>query len=227
MSSKGVIGIAVGLVLLIVVIIFAVPNPGKKALRREQLALDDLTSWRFAIQISKNGRPKTSRVYAAQCPSKEHILEQDEGDFSEYIRIGDDEYYRKNTYQWVKGAPGPDLLLPLPTPRPCLSNPGEPSSRPPGGAEAMRLALETDIKDGRIEKGERKSNQGNPCQEWSVTRLSGDRLASYIVCLSEANGLPLYSRNASEDFYMYFDWGASVTIEPPDLTPPGKEPTAP
>jgi len=227
MSSKGFIGIGVGVVLFIVVIYFAVPNPGKKALQREQMALEDVTSWRIAIQVSKNGRPAIGRVYAAQCPNKEHILENNEADFSEYIRIGDDEFYRKNTYQWIKGAPGPDLLLPLPTPRPCLSNPGEPSSRPPGGAEAMRLALETDMKDGHIEKGEKKNYQGNTCQEWSVTRFSGDKLANYIVCLSEASHLPVYTRDASENFHMDFEWGASVTIEPPDLTPPGKMPTAP
>lgn len=227
MSSKGVIGIGVGVLLVIVVVYLAIPNPGKKALQGEQLAMNDVTSWRIAIQISQNGRPKIGRSYAAKCPDQEHVLEDAEEGFSEYIRIGDDEYYRKNSYQWIKGAPGPDLFLPLPTPRPCLSNPGEPSSRAPGGAEAMRLALETDIKEGRIEKGEKRAYNGKPCQEWNVTRFAGDRLASYITCLGEEDHLPLYTRNASEDFHMYFDWRASVTIDPPDLTPPGKMPAAP
>jgi hypothetical protein len=228
MGGKGVIGIAVGFILLIVVLYLAVPNPGKKALQREQLAMNDVTSWRIVTQISKNGRPKVGRTYAAQCPNKEHVLEEAEGDFSEYIRIGDDEYYRKNSYQWIKGAPGPDLFLPLPTPRPCLSNPGEPSSRPPGGAEQMRLALETDMKDGHIEKGEKKEYKGSPCQEWSVTRFSGDKLGSYVACLSESDNLPLYTRNpATDDFRMYYEWNPSVTIEEPDLTPPGKQPTLP
>jgi hypothetical protein len=227
MSAKTKIGIAVGAVLFIVVLCFAIPNPGKKALRREQLAMNEVTSWRILTQVSKNGRPRISRSYAAQCPDKEHILENAEEDFSEYIRIGDDVFYRKNSYQWVQGTPGPDLFVPLPTPRPCLSNPGEPSSRPPGGAEEMRLALENDIKDGNIEKGEKKQYRGSPCQEWTVNRFAGDRLANYITCLSEANNLPLYTRDANEDFHMYFEWGPAVTVEPPDLTPPGKAPTAP
>jgi len=227
MSPKVLIGIAVGVILLTVVIYFAIPDPGKKALQREQLAMNDLTSWRIVIQISKNSRPKISRIYAAQCPNKEHILESDEGDFSEYIRVGDDVYYRKNSYQWIKGTPGPDLFLPLPTPRPCLSNPDEPSSRPPGGAEEMRLALESDLKEGHIEKGERRVIQGNACQEWSVARFLGNKLGSYITCLSETTNLPVYARNASEDFHMDFEWGAAVNIEPPDMTPPGKMPTAP
>jgi hypothetical protein len=91
----------------------------------------------------------------------------------------------------------------------------------------MRLALENDLKDGHIEKGEKKQYRGNPCQEWTVSRFQGDRLASYITCLTEASNLPLYTRSDNEDFYMYYEWNPAVTIEPPDLTPPGKAPTAP
>jgi hypothetical protein len=227
MGTKVAVGTLLGVILLIIVLYFAFPNPGKKALQHEQLALNDVTSWRIATQISKNSRPKVSRTHVAICPDKEHILENDEGDFSEYIRIGDDEYYRKNTYQWIKGAPGPDLFLPLPTPRPCLSNPGEPSSRPPGGAEEMRLALEGDIKEGKIDKGQKKDYRGSPCQEWTIMRFGGSKLGSYTTCLSESDNLPRYIRDVTENFYMYFEWGPSLTIEPPDLTPPGKMPTAP
>ena len=222
-----VIAIFAGVILLIVGIYLAVPNPGKKALQKEQAALEDVTSWRIVTQISRNGRPRMGRTYAARCPDKEHVLEENEEDFAEYIRVGDDEYYRKNRYQWVKGSPGPDLLLAVPTPRPCLSNPGEPSSRPPAGAEEMRLAIESDIKDGHIEKGVKSSYKGTPCQEWTISRFSGNKLGSYITCLTEPDGLPLYTRNASEDFHMYFEWNPSVTIEEPDLTPPGKQPTMP
>jgi hypothetical protein len=221
------IGIAAGVVLFAVVVVYAIPNPGKNALRREQLALNEVTSWRIVTQISQNGRPKIGRSYAAQCPNKEHVLENAELDFAEYIRVGNDVFYRKNTYQWVQGTPGADLFVPLPTPRPCLSNPGEPSSRPPGGVEEMRLALENDIENGHIEKGAKKQFQGSWCQEWSITRFQGNKLTNYITCLSETTNLPLYTRNAGEDFYMYYEWNPSVVIEAPDLTPPGKEPTAP
>jgi hypothetical protein len=228
MSTKGLVGIVVGLVLLLIVAYYSIPNPGKKALHQEEIALSDVSSWRTYTEVSKNGRPKIKRTYAAQCPDKEHILERDMGDLAEYIRIGDDTYYRKNGYQWVKGSPGPDLFQPLPMPRPCLSDPGEPTSRPPGGAEEMRLALETDIKDGHIEKGEKISANGRACQEWSVTRFTeSNRLGNYITCLNEKDNLPGYIRDASENFRMSFEWNPSLTIEAPDVDSPGTMPTSP
>jgi hypothetical protein len=228
MSAKGVAGIGLAIVLLLVIAYYAIPNPGKKALQREELALDDVSSWRISLEISRNSRPYIRRSHSASCPDKEHILETAMGDFAEYIRIGDDIYYRKNAYAWVKGTPGPDLFTPLPTPRPCLSNPGEPSSRPPGGAEEMRLALETDIKEGHIEKGEVKANDGNPCREWSIMRFTEtNKLGSYTTCLSETDNLPRYIRAANDNFHLYFEWNPSVDIEAPDMNSPGTRPTSP
>lgn len=225
MSAKGVIGIIAGVVLLPVLVYFAFPNPGKKALRQEETALEDVTSWRIGTEISKNSRPIVSRMHAAICPDKEHIIEHAMMDFAEMIRIGDDVYYRKNNLTWIKGMPGADLFAPLPTPRPCLSNPGEPSSRPPGGAEEMRMALEVDIKDGHIEKGELKDNNGSPCQEWNIMRITEtNRLGSYTTCLSEADNLPRYIRGANDNFNMSFEWNPSVIIEAPDMNSPGTPP---
>lgn len=225
MSAKAVAGIAVGIVLLLILAYYAIPNPGKKALQREEIALDDVSSWRINLVISRNGRPLVRRSHSASCPDKEHIIENAMSDFAEYIRIGDDIYYRKDSYTWVKGTPGPDLFTPLPSPRPCLSNPGEPSSKPPGGAEEMRLALETDIKDGHIEKGEVRDNSGSPCREWSVMRFTEtNRLGSYTTCLSETDNLPRYMRAANDDFNVYFEWNPSVTIEAPDMNSPGATP---
>jgi hypothetical protein len=228
MSTRGVIGIAVGFVLLLVAVYYAIPNPGKKALKREQLALEDVTSWRIGTEVSRNGRPAVVRAHAAICPDKEHIVESAMEDFAEYIRIADDVYYRKNRYEWLKGTPGPDLFAALPMPRPCLSDPGDPSSKPPGGAEQMRLALESDIKDGNIEKGEVKAYRGSPCREWTIMRFTTtDRLGSYTACLSETDNLPQYIRAANDSFNISFEWNPSVTIEPPDMNSPGKPPTPP
>jgi hypothetical protein len=227
MSTKGVVGIAAGVILLLILTYSSIPNPGKKALKQEEIALSEVSSWRISTVISKDGRPKLTRTYAALCPDKEHILERNMGDLAEYIRIGDDIYYRKNTYQWVKGTPGPDLFQPIPTPRPCLSNPGEPASRPPGGAEELRLAVEADIKDGHIEKGEKRSSNGIPCQEWSVTRISeSNKLGSYIICLNEMDNLPRYMRDGDENFRMTFEWDPSFTIDAPDVNSKGTMPTA-
>jgi len=228
MSTKGVLGIAAGVLLVIIVVALSIPNPGKKALRQEELALSDVSSWRTYTEVSKNGSVKIKRTHVALCPDKEHILERAMGDLAEYVRIGDDVFYRKNSYQWVKGTPGPDLFQPLPMPRPCLSDPGEPSSRPPGGAEELRLALESDIKDGHIEKGEKQDSNGSACQEWSVMRVTEtNRLGSYVACLDETGHLPRYIRDQAENFRMTFEWNPSVTIEAPDLNSPGKAPTSP
>ena len=225
MSAKGVIGIITGFVLLLVLAYFAFPNPGKKALRQEEAALADVSSWRIGTEISRNSRPLVSRTHAAICPDKEHIIEHAMMDFAELIRIGDDVYYRKNSLTWIRGTPGADLFAPLPTPRPCLSNPGEPSSRPPGGAEEMRLALEVDIKDGHIERGDLKDNNGHPCREWNVTRITEtNRLGSYITCLSEADDLPSYIHAANDSFVISFEWNPSVLIEAPDMNSPGAPP---
>ena len=228
MSTKGVLGIGAGVLLVFIVVALSIPNPGKKALHKEEFALSEVNSWRTLTQVSRNGSVKISRSYAAVCPDREHILERALGDLAEYIRIGDDEFYRKNSYEWVKGAPGPDLFQPLPMPRPCLSDPGEPSSRPPGGAEEVRLALESDIKDAHIEKGDRKESNGSACQEWSVTRITEtNRLGSYVACLNETDNLPRYIRDQNENFRMIFEWNLSLTIDAPDLNSPGKPPTSP
>lgn len=228
MGTKVAIGIAIGVVLLPVVAYYAIPDPGKKALQREQIALEGVTSWRIGTEFSRNGRPVAARGHSAICPDKEHIVDSAKEDFAEYIRIGDEVYYRKNTYDWVKGTPGPDLFAPLPMPRPCLSDPGEPSSKPPGGAEQLRLALESDIKEGRIDKGQVKANRGSPCREWTIMRFTEtDRLGSYTACLGETDNLPQYIRAANDNFNISFEWNPSVTIEPPDMNSPGKPPTPP
>jgi hypothetical protein len=83
----------------------------------------------------------------------------------------------------------------------------------------MRLALETDIKDGNIQKGEVKANSGSPCREWSIMRFTeNNRLGSYTVCLSETDNLPRYIRAANDNFNMSFEWNPSLTIEAPDMT---------
>ena len=89
----------------------------------------------------------------------------------------------------------------------------------------MRLALEIDIKDGQIQKGEVKANNGSPCREWSIMRFTEtNRLGSYTTCLSETDNLPRYIRAANDNFNMYFEWNLPVTIEAPDMNSPGAAP---
>jgi len=229
MSGKGVLGIAAGVILLMVVAYYAMPNPGKKALKGEVIAMNNVTSWRITTEVSSNGRILLKRTHAAMCPDKERIVEMGLDNISEYVRLGDDVYYRKGNMKWVKGTPGPDLFTPFPTPRPCLTNPNEPSSNPPGGAEEMKQWIEGDASDGSISKGEMGEFKGTSCREWSVRRItSRNSLGSYTACLREADDLPVYWKGVGERFSIYFDWVPSMAIEAPDMNANGMQmPTMP
>jgi hypothetical protein len=165
----------------------------------------------------------------AQCPDKERIVEFGLDNISDYVRLGDDIYYRKGNSKWMNGTPGPDLFTPFPTPRPCLTNPNEPSSNPPGGAEEMRQWIETDASDGGISKGEMAEFKGTSCREWSLSRFtSRNQLGSYTACLRESDDLPVYWKGAGDRFSIYFEWDPSVTIEAPDMSATGMQmPTMP
>ena len=218
MSGKGVLGIAAGVILLLAVAYYAMPNPGKKTLRGEAIAMNNVTSWRIRTEVSVNGRLYLTRTHVAQCPDKERIMEMGPESMAEYVRIGDDIYYRKNGVKWVKGTPGPDLFTPFPTPRPCLTNPNEPSSNPPGGAEEIKQWIESDASDGSISKGEIAEFKGTKCREWSVTRMTArNSLGSYTACLRETDDLPVYWKAPGDRFGIYFEWDPSVVIEAPDL----------
>jgi hypothetical protein len=218
MSTKGVLGIVAGVILLLIVAYYAMPNPGKKAFDGEVIAMNNVSSWRIRTEVSVNSRPLLTRVHVASCPDKEHILENGLNSFGEYVRLGDEIYYRNGSMKWVKGTPGPDLFTPFPTPRPCLTNPNEPSTNLPGGAEEMRQWIESDIKEGTISKGDLQTFKGTSCREWNVTRITPqNRLGSYKVCLNETTSLPVYWRSANEKFSMYFEWDPSLSIDPPDM----------
>jgi len=218
MSGKGVLGIVAGIILLLIVAYYAMPNPGKKALESEAIAANNVSSWRIRTELSVNGKLYLTRVHVATCPDREHILENGVNNFGEYVRIGDEIYYRNGSMKWVKGTPGPDLFTAFPTPRPCLTNPNEPSTNLPGGAEELRQWIEADAKEGTISKGEMQHFKGANCREWSVTRMSAqNRLGSYKVCLDEAKHLPVYWRSFNDRFSMYFEWDPSVVIAEPDM----------
>jgi hypothetical protein len=206
-----------GFFAVIILVYLCIPDAGKNALRHEQAALNGVSSWRISMQISRNGALVAERTHEAVCPDKEHINERGPDADVEYVRIGDEVYYRKNSSRWTKGMPGPDLFLPLPTPRPCLSDPGQARSQPPGGAEEMRLVLQSDINNGRIEKGSVKQEKSGPCQEWTVSLYTPhNQLGSYTTCLGQSDHLPRYVQSANQNFALYFDWDVPVTVETPD-----------
>jgi hypothetical protein len=223
MNAKALLGIVFGIIAAIVFAYFAFPSAGQKALKREQHAVELVSSWRITMQISRNGLMGISRIHVARCPDQEHILEEGGDDYAEYIRLGDDVYYRKNSSRWIKGTPGPDLFLPMPTPRPCLSNPGEPSSKVPGGAEEFRLALQTEIKEAHIEKAAAGGDSTGPCQEWTIQRITeNSKMSQYTVCIGSTDDLPHYMRGTNENINTYFEWDPtpSVVVEAPDINNP-------
>jgi len=224
MSGKGMLGIAGVIILLLAVAYYALPNPGKKAFEKEEIVMNGVTSWRIHSEVSRNGKVYISRTHVAECPDKERIMERGLDNFSEYIRLGDDIYYRKGNMKWVKGTPGPDLFTPFPTPRPCLSNPNEPSTNPPGGEEETKQWIESDIKEGRISKGEMQEFKGATCREWNVSRITAEnRLGSYNACIREGDGLPVYWKSLNENFGIYFEWDPTIRIQPPDLSQSGMQ----
>jgi len=76
----------------------------------------------------------------------------------------------------------------------------------PAEDQVARLRVESDMKDGHIEAGEKKDDKGSSCQEWSVTRFTErNQLGSYVTCLG-ADNLPRYLRSANENFNIYFEW---------------------
>ena len=218
MSGKGVLGIATIVILLFAVAYYAMPNPGKKAFQKEEIVMNGVSSWRIHTEVSRNSKVYISRTHVAECPDKEKIVEWGLDNLAEYVRLGDDIYYRKGNMKWVKGTPGPDLFTPFPTPRPCLTNPNEPTTNPPGGEEEIKQWIESDIKDGHISKGEMQEFKGAACREWNVTRITAqNRLGSYNACIREMDGLPVYWKSANENFGIYFEWDPTVRIEPPDM----------
>lgn len=218
--SPRIFGLLVlAVIAVVVVIVLSWPNPGKKVFEREQIALQDVSSWRMNMEISQRGSLAVRRTHEAVCPDREHITERAVYDFAEYVRIGDDVYYRKNGQAWTKGMPGPDLFFPLPTPRPCLTDPGQSKSQPPGGAEETRLALQYDIDKGKFEQGELKQVKDTSCREWKVTLFTPrNQLGSYTTCLGESDFLPRQIQSLNQSYTEYFEWDVPVTVEPPDLS---------
>jgi hypothetical protein len=188
-------------------------NPGKKEFELEQKALENVTSWKITTQASRRSVPLFTRVHEAVCPDRERIVETAHFEQVEYIRIGEDVRYRKGNSEWISGMPSRDLFTAIPSPRPCLTDPGQPSSQPPGGAEEMRLAIQNDISRGNIEKGEIETIEEVPCRNWHVRVITEQsRMGSYNVCISESDHLPRQIQSTNQDFTIRFQWNVPVDL---------------
>jgi hypothetical protein len=197
-------------------------SPGEKEFKQMQQAMERVHSWRIVTQISSRGMLAVQRTHEAVCPDQEHIVESSTSTGgAEYIRLKDDVYYRGLRPTWTKGMPGPDLFFPFPTPRPCLSDPGQPSSQPGGGAEEMRLALQHDMDDGSFEKGDLDRVAGASCREWKVlVTTAQNKMGSYTICIGEQDHLPHRIQSLNQDFTIQFEWNVPVMVQAPQMGEP-------
>src|SRR6266481_47678 len=102
MNAKTLVGILAGIVAFVAVVYYRLPKPGKAVLEAEVAAMNEAQSWRIRTEMHGMGGVVT-RTHVAICPDKEHIVEEGSGAASEYIRIGDDIYWRKGATAWKRG----------------------------------------------------------------------------------------------------------------------------
>jgi hypothetical protein len=221
MSPKALTGILTGIIFLVVVVYYSLPKSGKQALKAEVNSMNDAQSWRIRTEMQSMGGAVT-RTHAAICPDKEHVVEEGRGLASEYIRIGDDIYYRRGATEWKRGIPNSSyFFMNILTARPCLTNPNEPNAKVAGGSEELRQWIEEDIKLARITKGDEKFENDESCREWTVTRVQTVQLRSlkqeYVVCINEKDHLPR-TMTATGGFVTHYEWNPSLVIEAPDMS---------
>src|SRR5579859_4608430 len=222
MSAKTLIGILAGIVLLVMLAYFSLPKSGKQVLESQVAAMNSVQSWRIKTEMQGMGGVVT-RTHVGICPDKEHIVEVGQlgpATASEYIRIGDEIYWRKGATKWNKGMPRSSyFFMNILTARPCLTNP-KPYTNEADGAEELRQWIAEDIKLGRITKGDLKFENDEQCREWTVARALTVQLTTlkkeYVVCLGELDHLPR-KMTATGGMTTYYEWNPALTIEAPDL----------
>jgi len=229
MSPKALTGILAGIVLLVMAVYFSLPKSGRRVLQSEVAAMNSARSWRIQTEMTLTGGV-VKRTHVAICPDKEHIVEQGLGPASEYVRIGDEIYWRKGAAPWQKGMPrGTYFFANVLTARPCLTNP-KPYTNEADGSEELQQWIADDVRLGKITKGDRKFEVDYDCQEWKVTeeQTAGFSYSrkEYVVCISETDHLPR-TMKATGGFSTKYEWNIPLTIEPPDLNAEPSEPAAP
>jgi len=229
MSAKALIGILAGIVLLVLAVYFSLPRSGKQELESLVAAMNSAQSWRIRTEMTLAGGVVT-RTHVAICPDKEHIVEQGLGPASEYVRIGDEIYWRKGATPWKKGMPTSSyFFVNVLTARPCLTNP-KPYTNEANGAEELKQWIADDVRAAKITKGDMKFEDDYSCQEWkvSVEQTVGFRYSQkeYVVCIDDKDHLPR-TMKATGGFSTKYEWNIPVTIEAPDMIADPSAPVAP
>jgi hypothetical protein len=224
MSPKALVGIFLGILLVVVAVYYSLPKAGKAVLEEEVAAMNSVQSWRIRTEMTLTGGVVT-RTHVAICPDKEHIVEQGLGPASEYVRIGDEIYWRKGATEWKKGMPTSSYFFAnILTARPCLTNP-KPYTNEADGSEELRQWIAEDVRMAKITKGDLKFEDEYNCREWKVTEEQTVAYhyfkKEYVVCINEKDRLPR-TMTATGGYSTKYEWNIPLTIEAPDMNvPPG------
>lgn len=233
MRLQTMIGILAGIMLLVVCVYFLLPKSGKQALESEVSAMNSAQSWRITTEINGTGGGGVTRTHVGICPDKEHIVEVGQAGLagaSEYIRIGDDIYWRKGASPWKKGMPTSSyFFVNILTARPCLTNP-KPYTKEADGAEELRQWIADDVRTAKITKGNPKFEVDYDCQDWKVTQEQTVAFhyfkKEYVVCINDKDHLPR-TMTATGGYATKYEWNIPLTIEAPDLNALPQEPVVP
>lgn len=233
MSPKALIGILAGILLLVMAVYFSLPKTGKRVLEEQVSAMNSAQSWRIRTEMQGTGG-SVVRTHVGICPEKEHIVEEGQAGpaaASEYIRVGDDVYWRKGATAWKKGMPTSTyFFMNVLTARPCLTNPKPSGANQPDGSEELRQWIAEDVQTAKITKGERKFETDYDCQEWRVTQEQTVAFhyykKEYVACINEKDHLPR-TMTATGGYLTKYEWNIPLTIEAPDLNAEPREPVAP
>jgi hypothetical protein len=203
-------------------IYLVVGDQGGKEFRREKEALKSVKSWKMHMEVSRKGKLIISRDHEANCPDQELIKEEviqpiSEADGGEYLRVGDDVYF-KSPYatKWLAAKPPEKLFTPLTSFRPCLTNPAIYAGEGLDGIQEMDAVLQAAIDKGNISKGDLVTVGADQCRNWSATALYEKRLLGFTACISEQDHLPRRYTFANEAITMDYTWNVPVSIERPD-----------
>jgi len=197
-------------------------DQGGKEFRLEKEALKGVKSWKMHMEVSRKGRLIISREHEANCPDQELISEEvtqqlSEAEGGQYLRLGDDVYF-KGPYatKWLAAKPPDTLFTRLTSFRPCMTNPAIYAGQGLDGIHEMDAVLQAAIDKGNISKGDLITVGPDQCRNWSATALYEKRMLGFTACISEQDHLPRRYKFANESITMDYTWNVPVKIERPD-----------
>jgi hypothetical protein len=205
------------------------------SLLRTDWAISRTKSWRMRLQSTDPKLPKEWMVIEAIPPDREHGWQHVDrtvetgdpqkqriaGDL-EYIRVGDDRYFRgdamfghKASSQWIK-------LIPRDFPpldgffeyRLHLSNP-----RTIGYSfDSIETSFWSNYHGVKMQAEGPKTYAGHPCLEWSYTWTIEEtgRVMHDTVCVGTSDHLPYHLTTSGGRTEITYEWNPNLTVDAPN-----------